>query len=218
MNLVATVSITNDNGEPKWATESLHTIRNYAERIGADCLVVDHSPELERGGFPSTFYAKLHAYEHPGDWDRILYVDADVMIAKDAPDIFEEHTPSFVWARKDLLATQQHFIRWAEKECGVVIPQKFVHHNAGVLVMDRPDAESIADYTRQNLTSAYGADQHNLNMWSAGNPGRVQTMDTKWNYFGTPKNNPDAYFYHFVSSALKPHIEKWAQHERFAWK
>ena len=215
MNLVATVAVRNSRGGPGWLDLTVPRIERYANRIGAAFLEVRDS---EFGDTPpGVFYAKLHAYESGQQFgfDRLLYLDADILIDNDAPDIFAELPPGKLYARRDgIEPTRGKFVAWAARE-GVEIESDFVHRNAGALLMDDMHAVDLAAYTRANITDDWGAEQNNLNLWARENPESVADLPPRFNFFGTPEHNPAALFFHFVSPALKPSIETWAKHPRF---
>ena len=100
MNLVATVAVRNQSGGPEWLDITVPRIKRYADRIGAAFLEVrDSEFGTER---PSVFYAKLHAYESGQQFgfDRLLYLDADILVDNEAPDIFAELPPGKLYARR----------------------------------------------------------------------------------------------------------------------
>ena len=60
------------------------TLRAYAERIGADFI---HWSDTSGHAIPE--YKKLDVAGLLDIYDRVLYVDTDVIIRDDAPDVFD---------------------------------------------------------------------------------------------------------------------------------
>ena len=212
---IATVAIRDESGGPEWLDVALPNLAAYAERIGAAFLCVERSAEFERGLW-TMFYAKVNAYEavYSLGFDRVAYIDADCLVANDAPSIFETLPAGIIHARQDVDETRDHFVAWARKR-GHSVPEDFRHHNAGVLVMDARDMNGVAEFTRANVVGDYMGEQNNLNLWNHYNPGRIETMGNEWNDFADPDVRPDSFIYHFVSPQKKSGLAFWAGHERF---
>lgn len=73
----------------KEMTDITHPIiKKYAQRVGADFMVLDHVPPSDSGdGRPH--YRILKHYELHQEYDRILHIDSDMIIMPDCPNIFE---------------------------------------------------------------------------------------------------------------------------------
>jgi hypothetical protein len=64
---------------------SLPFLAAYARRIGADCRVITQPTQ----GDPLMWnFEKFQIQSYFRDYERILYVDADVLVLPHAPDIF----------------------------------------------------------------------------------------------------------------------------------
>jgi hypothetical protein len=59
-------------------------MRDYARRIGADFLQMHGE-----GDYESPFFRRLDMCRLLASWDRVLYLDADVIVREGSPDIFE---------------------------------------------------------------------------------------------------------------------------------
>lgn len=64
---------------------SLPLMRHYAERCGADLVLLEPSPLGERIG---TYYEKCQIGGLLEHYERVLYLDADVLVSPDSPDVF----------------------------------------------------------------------------------------------------------------------------------
>src|SRR5437660_169826 len=67
------------------ARETGPFLEAYAAAVGADLVCIDRS----KGLGPTPHFEKYQIRELLGDYDRVLYVDADVLIVPDSPDLFE---------------------------------------------------------------------------------------------------------------------------------
>ncbi len=63
---------------------ALPSFKEYAARMGADLIVIDQ----EKRKWGHLFYEKWQMYEALFKYDRLLYVDGDILIAPDCPDLF----------------------------------------------------------------------------------------------------------------------------------
>lgn len=70
----------------KMASLTHPTIKNYASKIGADFLCIDEKNISET----TPHWEKFQIHDLLDEYDRIAYVDTDVIIRKDCPDIFKE--------------------------------------------------------------------------------------------------------------------------------
>jgi hypothetical protein len=75
-------------GDHFWAMAALtHPLmRHYAERCGANFIVLDHPRLSEKLGTPK--YERLQLFHLLEQYDRAIFFDTDILVAKDAPDLF----------------------------------------------------------------------------------------------------------------------------------
>lgn len=62
------------------------TIKNYASKIGADFLCINKKDISET----TPHWEKFQIYDLLEEYDRIAYIDTDVIIRRDCPDLFKE--------------------------------------------------------------------------------------------------------------------------------
>lgn len=67
----------------KMAEHTHPTLKKYADRIGADFLVIDESNCI------TAHWEKFQIFYLLNKYDRILYIDTDIIIRDDCPDLFE---------------------------------------------------------------------------------------------------------------------------------
>lgn len=59
------------------------TLRAYSERIGADFIVIDEST------CSTPHWEKFRLYDLLGRYDRVIYLDTDIIVRPDTPDLFD---------------------------------------------------------------------------------------------------------------------------------
>jgi predicted O-methyltransferase YrrM len=86
---------------PEWqqlAAITLPSQRHYAARLGADFVVLD------RRVYPHPHYDKWQLYDLLAGYDRVLYLDADMIVRPDCPDLFVCVPPDYVGGENELLS------------------------------------------------------------------------------------------------------------------
>lgn len=72
--------------------DCVQSISRYAEMVGADFImrtaILDHVLTDEQD-YKNVIMEKFHIRELLGYYDRVLYLDADILVQKDAPNIFK---------------------------------------------------------------------------------------------------------------------------------
>jgi alpha-N-acetylglucosamine transferase len=81
--------VTRADSNIKKYTDLTHPIlKKYAKMCGADFIVLDHEPPI-RTEDNMTHYRILKGYELLDTYDRILFLDSDMIINKNCPNIFD---------------------------------------------------------------------------------------------------------------------------------
>lgn len=83
MNLVLTIAIGDEYARLSSLTHP--TIRAYADRIGAEFMSID-TPAISQ---TTAHWEKFQIYYLLEKYDRVLYIDTDIIIRDDCPDLFE---------------------------------------------------------------------------------------------------------------------------------
>jgi hypothetical protein len=84
MNVVVTLSIAADGRNEAWMAAGLPSKQAYSKRIGADLVNIT---ERQLGGSPAN--EKYQIGKLLDEYDRVFYLDADLVIDPSAPNIFE---------------------------------------------------------------------------------------------------------------------------------
>ena len=66
---------------------TLPTIERYAKKVGADFIVLDK----KRVDFYNYYFERFYFAELLNIYDRVLYLDADIMVTPNAENIFEKY-------------------------------------------------------------------------------------------------------------------------------
>ena len=122
---------------------TLPRFRAYAKKVGADFIALTNTTQT----WPLA--EKFRVAHYAANWNRTLYVDADVFVRSSAPDIFEAVPVGTVGIHDDtpMLLGKHYGTEWLTKELaaitesqGVPMPLVTVSLNSGVVVCDRKDA------------------------------------------------------------------------------
>jgi len=118
----------------RMAEVSHPTISAYADRIGASFMVMDGE-----GAHSSPHWGKLRLRDLLNSYDRIVYVDTDVIIRDDAPDLFDEVPAGKLGVFDEAPFTDGRFVSMTEtcRAFGVVLGERWdgVYFNSGVMVL-----------------------------------------------------------------------------------
>lgn len=109
-NAVFTVVV--DNYRPDICATTIPTIKNYANKINAELIIISERKFPE---FPPT-YEKLQVYELGREFDHCLLIDADTKIHSTAPDFMPYILPGYVglfesFDADKLFVKDEHFIK-----------------------------------------------------------------------------------------------------------
>ena len=77
-----------DEGVAEKASMSHPLFKEYAERVGADFMVLDHESGCKEGNGRWHYRIFKHRELHE-EYDRILLLDTDLLLLPDCPNIFE---------------------------------------------------------------------------------------------------------------------------------
>ena len=172
---------------PDWWTDIAHPrMVLYAQKCAARLVVI--TPDKWEGQLTRQITA-----EHVAQYDRSLVLDADVVISREAPSIFDVHGHGFAWAAQDCAPEdpkayrQFHIITMLQAIMG---PLKWTegYANTGVVLCDREHANLWRNWTP--LPPGTCPDQANLNYKIRQTHHGFAPMARAWNAFGL--NSPDA--------------------------
>ena len=157
---------------------SNHTVEQYAKRCKADYFIHDHFDQKIFKLNKNIFFQKLKVYDFEEKYDNVLYVDSDIIIKEDAPNLFHLCKNKFSVA----LEIHESVGKLAEK---TGIPKEN-YFNAGLMYMPKnfliDTREKIKEYAQQR------------EKWPAGDQGAfnkmVYDMGLPVNYLNNDEWNP----------------------------
>lgn len=133
-NLVLTIVIGNDYR--KIANLTHPFIKKYAAKIGADFICIDK----QKISKTTPHWEKFQIYDLLNKYDRILYIDSDIIIRNDCPDLFKIVPENKLGAFNEAPYTNRSKELMIDicKQYGVVLPDwNGKYYNSGVLVLSK---------------------------------------------------------------------------------
>jgi lipopolysaccharide biosynthesis glycosyltransferase len=203
-------------------------MQNYARRVGADFLVVQDRKYASvmyqhTDGHDLPAYEKFRIADFLADYERVLYVDSDVLITPAARNIFIEFPdPDFFYARNEghlqqpgyieTLAANGKVTNWARSANGV-----YRYFNSGVMLASRPQRAMFAQFNAEFATSVFQydrfIDQGYINVLIQLQQMPVQDLPPTFNYFLEDKERRfDSDFIHYAGPGFLP--PSLARHEK----
>lgn len=194
----AVVTITCGSRYEKIAELTHPTIKDYAEKIGAEFIVW-----RDMGKHTIPHYRKLDLASLLMEYDRTLYVDSDVIIREDAPDIFGIVQPDCLGLFSES--------RFAPRDINMVYflikhdvnPQLWDHRyfNTGVMVCSR--AHSNLFLQPRNEINDFG-EQTYLNMRIVMTKPKIHSLEYQWNRMSmidqaTGEQRHDCFVLHYAA-------------------
>lgn len=212
----------------KWMFDiTLPSIKAYSDRFGHDYICVDDSWR-KRDTHPCDLKQNVWYLLHSNRYDRILYVDADIYIRDNAPDIFEcvpegtlgVYEEGCHWKttnaelHRDFRDYISHYNETMDKLGFRPVQQQWDnrYYNAGMFVCDKwtcphiPPAGKVMHLPHRIKISRGGDfyDQHYFNLMRVKHGIPVTELGAEWNRFRNHKNSPvtvdDSYFIHYCAN------------------
>ena len=164
---LALVTIVVGDSARRMAASTNPLMKRYADRAGADFVVID------RPRFGALYYEKFQLYDLFPTYDRILYVDNDVLISPDSPDLFREvNEAEFAAASEETWSKSGVCKSAIFNELGEVA-WRYPYFNAGVMLASRahravfdPEYPLLSQWANDRVRSMYpfqGDDQTYFN-------------------------------------------------------
>lgn len=217
--LLLTIAIGNN---ALWA-HSHPLMKEYARKIGADFLVLNQADY----GSQHPKLTKLAIHSLLDRYPRILYVDGDVGINPQCPDLFRIVRNAELGAVCEKLPYYDRtaVMRKACEYYGV----RYSHHheffNTGMMVVSRQQKEMFAGEAKEKIRGIGGfLDQAYLNVMALKHNIQIRDLGFRFNYFGSlvnkrnkPRRPEEAYIFHATRACGDPlgHLErtvtKWRQ-------
>ena len=171
---------------------SISLAKKYCNKIGAEHVLITE-PFIN---FIHPTYERFRLFEDPywtDNYDNILYLDSDVFIFNDAPNIFDLYSDTTTFK------VCQH---WSEIRYGLV-NQGF---NAGVFMLNKISRDIMLPYLNYRVDPPFPSHDNTALVNCVNESGvEVTVMDARFN----AKNATDCYFSHTWGSGKrkKPNME-----------
>ena len=136
---IATITI----GEKFWkmASYTHPLIKEYAEKCGADFIVLDSRKMYEKCGLAT--YERFQLYELFDTYDRIAFIDTDILVSPDSPSIFELTPAGKIGASSEEVYSQSARDKEVTQEVLGNVDWNKVYFNAGMILLDRSHKELL---------------------------------------------------------------------------
>ena len=218
MRVVPNVVVTLTYGERyRQMGEITHpTMRAYADRIGAEFLVW-----RDIGTHEIPAYQKLELYHLLEHFERALFLDTDILVRPDAPDLFQLVPPEMIGAFEEGRYCERRIpmFEYMTKTGFPTRPWDGKYYNTGVLVVSRAHREMFAPVSSE-IDCLYEQSHLNTKIADLGIPvhalhyklNRMPCMDLtgegSWhNRKGkdllAEEDRFDSYFLHYAGVALR---------------
>ncbi|PTB98359.1 hypothetical protein C9993_08010 [Marinobacter sp. Z-F4-2] len=151
---IATITI----GEKFWrmASYTHPFLKAYAEKCGAEFVILDQRKMYERCGLPT--YERFQLYELFDIYDRIAFIDTDILVSPDSPSVFELTPRGKIGASSEEIYSQSGRDKKVSQEVLGPVEWKNVYFNAGMIVLDKshrellnPDSPGLTEWAKGNF-------------------------------------------------------------------
>lgn len=203
--------ITRSDDNIKYMSDITHPIfKEYASKCDADFIIFDHKPHIMTAD-NNYHYRILKAKEYLDEYDRLLFLDTDMIINKNCPNIFDivpddcigtiyEDKGSRVPKRRSVMENIQKRYGDVGWTSGYTNAGTFLISNIHKELFEPINGEYYLDWGSVDAHFAY---QINKNEY------KVHELEYKWNHmtmFSEPWNNNanrfDSYIIHYAGSGI----------------
>ncbi|TWU66442.1 hypothetical protein [Crateriforma conspicua] len=184
-------------------------MEEYAEQCDADFVLLsgDQCPEWPIGN-------KFRVAQVADRYDRTLFIDVDVWIRRDAPNLFQRYEPGKVWMHDD--TPYLDCVTWLRNEMAAVAlsqqakkPRPLKCWNTGVVLVDRSDAV-IWKAPSKPIPLGHVMEQHHVTISAQRHGRKIVSIERGHNLQWWMKHHFRAY----RSSADLIHLANAPRHER----
>jgi lipopolysaccharide biosynthesis glycosyltransferase len=153
----------------QFAQHTIPWMKKYADKIGADFLYDEKEKKLK---YP--LFGKYKVYDLLEEYDRILFLDIDILIRPDSPDIFEltpeDKFAAFCegsWSNDQELLARLVYLKNIADAYGIDFSNfdmTFDYFNAGVFVASKCHKEIFSMPEENPIMSQITSEQNLLNL------------------------------------------------------
>jgi len=172
-----------DSGVQEYANISHPIFKDYAEKVGADFMVLDHESGCTEGNGRWHYRILKHGELHD-EYDRILHLDTDLLLNPNCPNIFDAVEYNNIGTVLEDVGSRKpdrhHRIFAAQQQIGD-IGRKEEYINTGVFVTSKCHKEIYQTIDEQYWLGS-GQDDVHLGYLIKKNGFNVQNLGYRFNH------------------------------------
>jgi lipopolysaccharide biosynthesis glycosyltransferase len=201
-----------------WVRLTEPSVERYAERFGLEVVhLEERNLNLEvlrwRRRHRNLHLEKFQLYDLLETYERILYLDADILIHPEAPNVFDLVPETALGAvneqlNEEAIKREQEWRRM-QRRLGKLdtTPQRYF--NAGMLVVSRCHRE-LFNYRELTFAAGRWPDQNTLNYYARRLEFPIHWLEPEWNCmpvfgerFSKPEQRRTSWFIHYAGEGGK---------------
>jgi len=203
--------VTRSDDNIKQMTDITHPLlKEYAKKCNADFIIFDHKPQLNTDD-NKPHYRILKAQELLKDYDRILFLDSDMIINKNCPNIFDEVPVDCIGSvfedKGSRLKDRRDKIKGIQKSWGD-IGWTGGYTNAGTFVISKEHSK-IFDPHKGKYWMGWGSADLHLSYMARKHKYKFHELSYKWNHmtmfserWNKNANRFDSYIIHYAGKGI----------------
>tara|TARA_R110001583_G_scaffold41583_2_gene132154 strand:- start:2396 stop:3115 length:720 start_codon:yes stop_codon:yes gene_type:complete len=181
------------DGPPDYAEYCLPTIEHYAKKTGSDLIVMDNTSLLDE--YPNNHFLLYECYKHfvNSDYDRMLFMDVDILINPEAPNVFEVF-PEGMWLRQGW--DWEKVANYAKSAFGEDVSSYAKrYYSCGFAVVGKPEAKKLVELfgTKPWVIGPWGGNQGQFNYFLSQTDIKVNVLPYKWHFTRNWATHHDAW-------------------------
>ena len=205
-----------------WIRATEWSIKAYAERFGLEVIKLD-TRKLDlrvlrwRRRWRNLHLEKFQLYDLLAEFDRVLYVDADILIHPEAPNIFEAVPPDSLGVVDEHFGSEapkrQQEWRRMQRRLGSLGEMPDRYFNAGMLVASRGHRD-LFNYHSLKLAGGRWPDQNTLNYYALQMGIPLHWLPDTWNCmpvsggrFSDPSLRRQSWIIHYAGEPAKSELQ-----------
>ncbi|MDQ2076178.1 glycosyltransferase [Marinimicrobium sp. ABcell2] len=157
-NAIVTITI----GDKFWRMSRFThpLLSEYAKKCGADFVVLDQQKMGERCGLPT--YERFQLYDLFSEYDRIAFIDTDILVAPNSPSVFDLTPETHIGAANEEKYSQSGRDKVVTQEVLGQVDWVNPYINAGMMVLSKehkellnPDAPGLSEWAKGEFRSKH---------------------------------------------------------------
>lgn len=202
---------------PDWVDVTESSVAAYADRMGWEVVVlrerkIKRTLRWWRRRKQNLLLEKFQLYDVLNDFDRVVFVDADVMIHPEAPNILDEVPSGALGVLNEQFGVEEpkRIEEWTLMQerlgCLDTFPSRYF--NSGVMVLARHHRE-LFDYQKLKFAIGRWPEQNTLNYYTVRKMVPICWLDSRWNHiplfpdFWNAELRRRSWFVHYASEPAK---------------